>query len=97
MSIEDKVNARLKCRAYKPEGNPDGRLSMCGEKVEYDKDGRQFFTIPGHQRDYQMKLNPSYEFSETYDTSEGAPSGKLESAEPTKRGGRPRRTASDED
>lgn len=89
-TIEDKVNQRIKCRAYKNEENPDGRESLCGEPLQRDKDGREFFEVPGHQRDYLVKLLPSYEITESYDiTDEKPPALK-------NKGGRPRK-ATDED
>jgi hypothetical protein len=73
-AIEDKVNQRIKCRAYKNEENPDGRESLCGEPVQIDKrNGREFFLIPGHQREYLSKLMPSYEFTESFDISDEKP------------------------
>lgn len=66
----EKAQQRIKCRAYKSEENPDGRESLCGEPIQIDENGREFFEIPGHQRDYLVKLLPSYEFSEAYDISD---------------------------
>lgn len=68
--IEDRVNQRLKCRAYKNAENPDGRETMCGEPCQTDEDGREFFEIPGHQREYIRKLMPSYEVSEVYEVGD---------------------------
>lgn len=89
-TAEQLANRRIKCRAYKNEANPDGRESLCGEPVQIDpENGREFFEIPGHQREYQMKLNPSYEFTESYDISDRpAPIEK-------KKGGRPRNPTAD--
>lgn len=69
-TIEEKVQARIKCKAYKNKDNPDDRMSLCGEPVQTDKKGRQFFVIPGHQREYLKKLLPSYEFGESYDIAD---------------------------
>lgn len=66
-SIEDMISAKIKCKAYKNQENPDGRESLCGEPLQTDENGREFFEIPGHQRDYLRKLFPSYEFSESYE------------------------------
>lgn len=75
-TIEDKVNRSIKCRAYKNRENPDGRESLCGEPVQRDDDGREYFEIPGHQRDYLSKLMPSYEFTEAYDVRDEKPATK---------------------
>lgn len=84
-SIEDKISARIKCRAYKNAESPDARESLCGEKVQMDEEGREYFEIPGHQREYLSKLMPSYTFSEAYDMNDGP-------ADVSKnKGGRPRK------
>lgn len=84
-SIEDKVNQRIKCRAYKNLENPDGRETLCSEPIQVDEDGRQFFEVPGHQREYLSKLLPSYEFSESYDVTDEKPKGPA-----PKKAGRPK-------
>ncbi len=80
--------ARLKCRAYKNKDNPDGRVSLCGEPSQRDENGREFFEIPSHQREDQMKKLISYEFSQVYDIQErpGADELVLEKAEVKRRG-----------
>lgn len=90
-TLEDMVQASIKCKAYKNEDNPDGRLSMCGEPLQYEEGtGKEFFEIPGHQREYQMKLNPSYTFSAPYRVE------VAEVPEAPKKGGRPRKAAEEE-
>ena len=71
MALSDKISARIKVTAYKPEENPDDRISLCGEPFQRDKDGRQFAIIPGHCADYQKQMLPRYEFSEEYEVREG--------------------------
>lgn len=83
MGVEDKVNRSIKCRAYKNEESPDGRESLCGERVQVDENGREFFEIPGHQREYISKLLPSYDVTEAYDTRDEKPT------VPKGKGGRP--------
>lgn len=64
MSLKDQINAitnRTKVKIYKPEGNPDDRVSLAGEKVQVDDNGQQFFCIPAHQAEYQITLHPHYE------------------------------------
>jgi len=93
MAIEDMVNQRLKCRAYKNLENPDAQESLCGEPVQVDpENGREFFEIPAHTRDYMMKKMPSYEFTEAYDISE-----KTKPALPKAKGGRPPKKVVDPD
>lgn len=63
MSLQDQINAisnRTKVRVFKPEGNPDDRVSLCGNPVQRDSEGRQFFEIPAHQAEYQVSLHPHY-------------------------------------
>ena len=84
MSISDKIASRIKVAAYKPVDNPDNRLSMCGELMQTDEDGREFFVIPAHAAEMHAKLFPSYEFSEEFEVKEG------EEAKP-KKAGRPRK------
>jgi hypothetical protein len=60
----DEISARTKVKIYKPEGNPDDRVSLCGSPVERDENGRQFFMIPAHQAAYQAELHPHYEVGE---------------------------------
>lgn len=64
MSLQDQINAianRTKVKIYKPVDNTDDRVSLAGEKVQLDGDGRQFFVIPAHQAEYQTQLHPHYE------------------------------------
>ena len=72
MNIEDRISAKLKCRAFKNRENPDARESLCGEPLQRDKDGREFFEVPGHQREYLKKLLPSYEITEIYEVEPAA-------------------------
>ena len=67
MSISDKSQSRIKVAAYKPADTPDNRTSRCGEPLQYDEDGREFFVIPGHCAEMHKKLFPTYEFSEEFD------------------------------
>lgn len=60
------LEQRAKCRAYKNKENPDGRVSLCGEPVQFDEDGREFFEIPGHRREDLIHRMTGYEFSEVY-------------------------------
>ena len=85
MSISDKIQARIKVAAYKPEKNPDNRTSLCGEPMQVDEDGREFFIIPGHCAEHHKKLFPSYEFSEEFEIEEG------NTMPPKNKGGRPRK------
>lgn len=73
---------KMKVKVYKPEDRLDDRPTLCGEPVQFDDDGRQFFTIPAHQADYQSKLHPHYEFGEAFIDEE-----------PKKKPGRPAKDA----
>lgn len=64
MSLQDQINAitnRTKVKIYKPMDNPDDRVTLVGEKVQVDENGRQFFCIPVHQAEYQTTLHPHYQ------------------------------------
>lgn len=74
---------RMKIKAFKPADNPDDRLTLCGEPVMRDDEGRQYFIIPAHAADYQSKLHPHYEFGEPY----------IDGEEPKKKPGRPAKDA----
>jgi hypothetical protein len=62
----DELQRYAKCRAYKDKENPDGRVSLYGEKYQRDENGREFAEIPAHKREEAMKAFPSYEFSQVY-------------------------------
>lgn len=69
MSFQDQMNAvqnRMRVKVVKPADQLDDRLSLCGEPVQTDEDGNQYFVIPAHQAEYQMKLHPHYIFGEPY-------------------------------
>lgn len=85
-NFDSKINEltnRMKIRVYKPVDRLDDRLSLCGDKVQYDDEGRQFFIIPAHAADYQSKLHPHYEFGEPY----------IDGEELKKKAGRPAKDA----
>ena len=86
MSITDKIQARIKVAAYKPENNPDNRMTLCGEPLQRDEYGREFFIIPGHCAEHHKKLFPSYEFSEEFEVKDDEVP-----APPKNKGGRPRK------
>lgn len=68
-NLQDQINAisnKTKVRFYKPLDNQDDRVSLAGEPVQRDEDGRQFFAIPAHQAEYQTKLHPHYEAGEVF-------------------------------
>jgi hypothetical protein len=71
MSIQDKIQARIKVVAYKPEKNPDNRTDLCGEPFQKDEDGREFAVIPAHCKEQHAKLFPTYEFSEEFEVDAG--------------------------
>ena len=76
MSISDSIAARIKVKVYKPLKNPDDRLSLCGEPVQTDEEGRQFFIIPSHQAKYQKELHAHYEFGEEFEIEEKKKAGR---------------------
>ena len=86
MSITDKIQARIKVAAYKPEKNPDNRETLCGEPKQFDEEGREFFIIPAHCAEKHKKLFPTYEFSEEFEVSDNEPV-----TPPKNKGGRPRK------
>ena len=64
LSFSDKISGFSKVRVTKPE--PDALRSLCGEKVQIDKDGNEFFLIPEHQAKYQAELHPAYKVSKGF-------------------------------
>jgi hypothetical protein len=66
-TVKEQMEARLKCKAYKNEETPDDRRTLCGEPLKVDENGRQYFEIPDHQREYIAKMLTSYTVSESYD------------------------------
>lgn len=42
----------------------DARTLLCGEEMQYDDNGRQFFFIPAHQKEYIRATIPGYEIGE---------------------------------
>lgn len=65
MGLAEQLVEGIKVKVYKK--NADGRRSLCGEKVQVDGKGREFFAIPGHQRDYIKSLfEGQYEIGEEY-------------------------------
>lgn len=66
-SASNAVNARMKVYAYKNEENPDGRETLCGEARQFDENGREFFIVPAHQKEYLKQILPSYEYSEEFE------------------------------
>lgn len=64
MDVQAQIDAianKTRVRIYKPADNQDDRVSLCGEPVKVDDDGQQYFEIPAHQAEYQIKLHPHYE------------------------------------
>jgi hypothetical protein len=70
----DELQKYAKCRAYKDKENPDGRVSLYGERYQRDENGREFAEIPAHKREEAMKAFPAYEFSQVYQKVPGAES-----------------------
>lgn len=68
LSFSDKISGFSKVKVMKPE--PDALRSICGEKVQTDKDGNEYFLIPEHQAKYQAELHPGYKFSKGFLTKE---------------------------
>ena len=86
MDARSEMEKKLKCRAYKSLENPDGRVSLCGEPAQKDENGREFFEIPSHQREDQMKKLISYEFSQVYSVDDPPAKLELEKAEVKRKG-----------
>lgn len=62
--IADKILNKVKVRVYKV--THDDRVSLCGEPVQTDKEGRQYFDIPAHQADYIKAVFPQYEVGDEF-------------------------------
>lgn len=91
-TVKEQMEARLKCKAYKNEENPDDRRTLCGEPLKIDENGRQYFEIPDHQREYISKMLTSYTVSESYDIENPVSPKELKRSP-----GRPPKSTSDEE
>lgn len=78
-NITDDFLSKVKVRVDKKQ--PDDRTSLCGEPVQTDEEGRQFFIIPAHQADYIKDTFSYYEVGEQFIEEKGTP----------KKTGRPRK------
>jgi len=68
-TLQDQINAlgnKMKVKVTKDPARMDDRCSLCGEPVQQDDEGNQFFIIPAHTADYQSKLHPHYNFGEPF-------------------------------
>jgi hypothetical protein len=63
-TVQDKMIERFKVKVIKT--SPDDRSSLCGEPMQKDADGTQYFLIPGHQADYINRMFPNYQVSEPF-------------------------------
>lgn len=63
-SISEAILAKVKVRVTKTVR--DDRKTLCGEPVQFDQDGNQFFVVPGHQADYVKNLFPRYAISDEF-------------------------------
>lgn len=45
---------------------PDGRVILCGEPVQVDESGNEFFVIPQHQAEYIKTSCPGWTVSEEF-------------------------------
>ena len=63
-SASEKYLGSLRVMVTKPV--PDSRNSLCGEPVQTDGEGNQFFIIPAHQAAYQKAIHPQYVFGEEF-------------------------------
>jgi hypothetical protein len=80
--LQDQINKlgnKMKVKVTKPLDRLDDRASLCGEPVQHDDEGNQYFVIPAHAADYQSQLHPHYIFSEPF----------IEGLEEKKKPGRP--------
>lgn len=84
MSLANQIQARMKVTAYKPEVDPDDRLSLCGEPFQTDSKGRQFAIIPAHTANYQKQIFPKYDFSEPFEVREGEEVAQRKAGRPSK-------------
>ena len=64
LSFSDKISSYVKVKVSKPQ--PDALTSICGERVQTDKDGNEFFIIPEHAAKYQKEIHPVYTFSKGF-------------------------------
>lgn len=64
LSFSDKISAFVKVKITKKE--PDAKTSLCGEKVQIDKNGNEFFVIPEHQAKYISETFPNYTVSKGF-------------------------------
>lgn len=64
LSFTDKISQFVKVKVTKKE--PDAKTLLCGEHVQTDANGNEFFIIPEHQAKYVSDLFPNYTVSKGY-------------------------------
>lgn len=63
MGVIAEFAKQVKVKVTKKEG--DGRVLLCGEQMQVDEDGKEFFIIPAHQSEY-IKNTTGYDVSEEF-------------------------------
>jgi len=58
------LNDLAKVRVSKPE--PDNLKMMCGEPLQIDEKGNEYFVIPAHQAEYVSKIFSRYQVSDEF-------------------------------
>lgn len=55
-----------KCVVKVVKSDNDARTILCGEEVQVDKDGKQFFIIPAHQASYIKNTCPGWTVTDEF-------------------------------
>jgi hypothetical protein len=63
-TLTDNISSRVKVRVTKKE--PDALKLLCGEHVQTEPDGTQFFIIPAHQGERVKEMFVKYEVGEEF-------------------------------
>lgn len=64
MSLIEDFKSQVKVKVTKRDS--DGRVLLCGEPVQTDEDGKQFFIIPAHQAEYIKATCIGWDVSEEF-------------------------------
>ena len=62
--LTQEILNKVKVKVYKK--TPDDRTSLCGEPVQSDENGREYFIIPSHQAEYISLVFRHYEVGEEF-------------------------------
>lgn len=56
--LSNQISSKIKKKVFKKE--PDNLRCLCGDPVQYDENGNEYFVIPASFGDYVKKTFPNY-------------------------------------